>query len=241
MISPGFIDTHMHIDLSYTFTYTQDVPSLIGGAMKFHTFFDKCYMMTDDEIINSITNSCQKTIENCLINGTTALKTNVTVFDCWKKHSLDVALALKEYYKNKIDVINIIDFNPPEPTEYFLENVLPYQMDLIEEGKVDFIGGYPHKHPDGKSVIDSIFDIALKYNLPIDIHCDESDVPNLTCFEYALDKTIQTNMQGKVSFGHVTALSSNLMDEDKAKSLIEKAKEADRNTYFMQYVPYGCK
>ena len=32
LLSPGFVDSHMHIDINYTYDYELAVPSLIGGA-----------------------------------------------------------------------------------------------------------------------------------------------------------------------------------------------------------------
>ncbi len=229
MVSPGFVDTHMHIDLSYTYDFSLDVPSLIGGAGKFRSMFAKNTCDSDEVIYQEVVDRCARTIDNCLINGTTALKTNVTTFDFWKTLAIDAIIDLKERYKGLIDVYNIIDFHPQEPSEYFFESIQPYQKEMAEKGLIDYVGGYPHKHPNGKEVVDIIFDIAKEYSLPIDIHCDESDVPMLTCFEYVLDKIIATNMQGKVSFGHVTALSASMLDEKTAQRLIKKAVLAQAN------------
>lgn len=229
MISPSFIDTHMHIDLSYTYDYKLDVPSLIGGCSKLATAFLPKLANTYEEVYEELFDRCAKTIDSCLVNGTTALKTNVTNFDEWGKASIVSIVDLKKRYKGVFDVYNAIDFNTPYASEYFYKEMLPHQYEMLERNDIDFIGGYPYKHPDFKKEVDNIFAIAEKYNLPIDIHCDESDVPILECFEYVLDKIIETNMQGRVTLGHLTALSASTMNEETAKSLIEKAAQAKIN------------
>jgi cytosine deaminase len=55
---------------------------------------------------------------------------------------------------------------------------------------------------------------------------DESDAPDVSCFEYVLDKTIAAGMQGRVTCGHVTALSAPGMDEGRAARAIEKTAKA---------------
>ena len=170
-----------------------------------------------------------KTLDNCMRHGTTAVKTNVSYFPQWKGLAFQAMLDLKEAYKDRIDLYNLICFTYQIPDEIFEKEVVPEWETMAAEGKVDFIGGYPHKYPNSKEIIDEIFERARKYNRPIDIHCDESDVPNLDCFSYVLDKIIETGMEGKVSFGHVTALSAKMLDEDTAQKLIKKAVRAKAN------------
>lgn len=229
LVSPGFLDTHMHIDLSYTFDYTNDVPSLIGGAKMFPSYFDKCYSWTKEEMYEDITRRSAQTIDACIVQGTTGLKTNVTYMNFWKGMALDSMVELKERYKDKCDVFNCVTFTHPEKDEIFELEVVPEWEQAARDGKIEFVSGYPHKHPDGKAVIDSIFAHAKEFNLPIDIHCNESDVPDLGCFEYVIDKTIEEHMEGKVTMGHVTALSSKMMSDEEAKRLIEKAARAQVN------------
>lgn len=229
LLSPAFVDSHMHIDLNYTYDYEYAVPSLIGGARVFRSIFDCHRNMTKKEMYDDIWERSAKTLDNCMIHGTCAVKTNVTYFEQWKGLAFDVMLDLKEAYKERCDLYNCITFTNPIPDPVFEQEVVPLWEKMAEEGKVDFVSGYPHKHPNRREVIDSIFARAKRFGLPIDIHCDESDVPNLECFSYVLDKIMENKMEGKVTLGHVTALSSKTLDEQLAQELIEKAARADVN------------
>lgn len=60
--------------------------------------------------------------------------------------------------------------------------------------------------PDYKAVTEDCFQLAVKYGLPLDLHCDEADVTNLDCFRYIIECTEKYGMQGKVTCGHVTAI-----------------------------------
>lgn len=229
MISPGFVDSHMHIDLNYTFDYTLDVPSLIGGSKEFLSIFYKSNYQTRKEIFDDINRRSAMTIDNCIKNGTTALKTNVTYLEPWKDISMDSIVYLKDKYKDLCDVYILACLYMPRPDEVFENEVVPKWGKAVRDGKVDFLAAYPHKHPDGRSIIDSVFAMSEEYGLPIDMHCDESDVPVLDCFSYVLDKTIETGMQGKVTLGHVTALASHFFGDEEAAELIKKAARADVN------------
>ena len=230
LLSPGFIDSHMHIDLSYTYDYETKIPSLIGGAKQFHTLFDECASQPREQLFDAINARSAATVEACAVNGTTTLKHNVTYTNTWDTLGLDSALYIKERYQKYCSVLNCVSFSnpiPPELDPVFYEVVLPYYEQAGAAGKVDFVSGYPHKHPDGKAVIDGIFAYAEKYDRPIDIHCDETDVPLLTCFDYVTKKTAETGMNGQVSCGHVTGLSSHDLSDDTAKRLIEQAAAAN--------------
>ena len=72
----------------------------------------------------------------------------------------------------------------------------------IKQGEVDFIAGYPTLSDNYQNDVDFIFDLALTYGLPVDLHVDESDEPNIDCFLYVLEKTIKTHMEGRVTCGY---------------------------------------
>lgn len=228
LVSPGFLDTHMHIDINYTFDYTLEVPSLIGGAKMFPSYMNRHLFYTEEEILSDINYRSALTIENGLKNGTTGMKTNVTYMAQWGALALDSMIQLKEAYKGMLDlyIIQVFSNQIPDPG---WPKALEYFHEMAAQGKIDFVASYPHKFPNGPEIIDDMFAIAKKYNLPIDMHCDESDVPNMDCFSYTLEKIAETGMEGKVTFGHITALSSKAMNEEEAQRLVHRAAEVKAN------------
>jgi cytosine/adenosine deaminase-related metal-dependent hydrolase len=75
-----------------------------------------------------------------------------------------------------------------------------------------------------REYIDTIFDLALKNNLPIDFHVDESDEPEVTTLDYIAEKTIATGMEGKVTAGHCTSLAA--VSDKIAEKVIAQCAEA---------------
>jgi len=81
---------------------------------------------------------------------------------------------------------------------------------------------------DTKRHIDIVFEMAQKYDAPIDLHADFSDEASDQRFAsaaYVAQKTIDTGYQGRVSLGHVTSLGS--LDPDELKPVIELLRKAD--------------
>jgi cytosine deaminase len=93
----------------------------------------------------------------------------------------------------------------------------PSTVDLLEEclrNGADVVGGctYNEADVDGcKEHIRLVFDLAEKYDVPVDMHCDfqtdDSD-PRYALVEHIADVTMDRGMQGRVTLGHMTSLGS---------------------------------
>jgi cytosine deaminase len=176
--------------------------------------------LPEDQIYGDILARSRRLLDMAVRSGTTAIKTNVLISPAWKLKALDAMTRLRDEYRDRIDVLTAVPWEPGFEKE----------LDAAaSRGDVNFIAGYPTLSGDYRSGVDAVFKKADQFGLPIDIHVDESDVPNIDCFEYVLDKTIQTGMGGRVTCGHVTALSAVGMDERKAKEAVEKTARAQVN------------
>lgn len=89
---------------------------------------------------------------------------------------------------------------------------------------VDGIGGAPHISDMPYECVDEIFNYAKTYQLPIDLHTDESDDPTVDTVLYIAEKTMEYGFEGKVVVDHLCSLAA--MDHDKAEAVIKKMKEA---------------
>ena len=67
----------------------------------------------------------------------------------------------------------------------------------------------------------------MEYDLPLDLHVNEADAPDLRCFEYVINKTLETGLKGRVTCGHVTGM--NAVPDEQAAEDIAIAKEAGVN------------
>lgn len=219
VIVPTFMDTHMHIDKAFTMDDDETI-SLIAACSNSDRRDVEYYGWTDEQIYDFIMKNSSRVVEMCIAHGTTLIKTNLLFTPRWRTIALDVMMDLKKKYAGYCDVMNLVSY--PEP---FKEELLQATRD----GKVDFVAGYPHLTPDHKAITDECFAIAGEFGLPVDLHCDESDVINLDCFRFIIKKTKETHMEGLVTCGHVTGLNANQMPEELANEAIREAAEARMN------------
>jgi cytosine deaminase len=213
---PGFVDSHTHIDKALI------PPDSSGAGLLSAIKASDEYItrMPEQNVLPDILARSIKVLDMAVRNGTTAIKTNVLIHPSWGTKALTAMTELKEQYRDRITLLNAV------PWEKGFEKEIDA---AAARGEVDFIAGYPSLSDDYRTDVDAIFRRALQFGLPVDIHVDESDAPQIDCFEYVLDKTIETGMQGRVTCGHVTALSAAGIDEKRAMKAVEKTARAKVN------------
>jgi cytosine deaminase len=216
LLAPGFIDSHTHIDKALI-PGDPESTDLLSAIRASERYLEQ---VPEEKILEDILLRSRRILEMAIRNGTTALKTNVLINNTWRLKALDAMAQLREEYRDRIALFTAV------PWEKQFEKELAA---AIRRGQINFLGGYPSLSPDFKTDVDTIFEAASRYGLPVDIHVDESDSPNIDCFEYVLDKTIETGMRGRVTCGHVTALSAPGMDAKTAARAIEKTARAQVN------------
>lgn len=235
VISPGFVDAHMHIDNAFT-SDEDDTTDLLSARIRLDNRIRDEYMGWDrQEVVDDIVDRASQVVEMCIANGTTAVKTHVQVSPVTGYAALDAMDILKKKYADRITIKTVV----PAP-----EKMLDEWRRYAEAGAIDFIGGYPdaaYNELTGcleyttacRREIDRIFELAKEYDLPVDIHCDESDSSNLDCFLYIVDKTYENGMQDRVTCSHVTGLAAKDIDEAYAADAIARAAKARVNVVTM--------
>lgn len=242
LVSPSFCDTHTHLDKAFQMEYAEyrdkvrelEAEYYAGDEVDYG--YPVCggsesYLMgllkeqnDEDGLKEIIRTRISRALDMAVANGTGLIKTNNT----WGPLSVEVVEGLKQEYAGKIDLKNIVIYT--SNTEE--GDACTMTADKLDEycaaGAVDFLGGY-FDGDYGYDDIDGLFELASKYDLPIDVHVLETDVPLLKPFDYFLDKTLEYGMEGKVTFGHLTALDAPGTDEDELAAVIEKAAKAQAN------------
>ena len=219
LLTPGFMDTHMHIDKAFTMQNDATV-SLIGACANSERFSDYYYGWTEEQIYDEIMEHAGRVAEMCIVHGTSLLRSNVLFTPSWNTIALQAMTDLKKKYAAYLDIQTCVSF----PEEYRKE-----LLAAAAKGEIDCIGGYPHLAPDYKAVTEDCFRLAEEFGLPADLHCDEADVTNIDCFRYITECTGKYHMEGRVTCGHVTALNATGISESAAEDAIKRAAEAGLN------------
>ena len=214
LVTPAFVDSHTHLDKAFT-VGEDDFATLQEAA---GVILQRQGALSREELIEDIKARARQVLEREIAHGSGTIKSHVMVCPQWGMASMTAINQLKEEYRGRIDILNIVQWDAAYDGEFDA---------AARAGEIDFIAGYPLFTPDPMGCIDQLFALAAKYSLPLDLHIDESDNPNIDCFLKVLAKTEEYGLQGRVTCGHVCALSA--VDDDLARRAIEQCARAQVN------------
>lgn len=198
LVSPGFVETHIHLDKSCILDRCSAERGDIEEAIQEVARVKKDFTPED---VNA---RARRTLEKCLLNGTTHMRTHLEVDPVIGLRGLDGVLPLVEEYRWAID-IEICIF----PQEGLLNN--PGTDDLIVEALKrggNVVGAAPYTDSDPHGQIDRIFEIARDFDIDIDMHLDFGADPEDLDLLHVCRRTEEYGYGGRVAIGHVTKLSA---------------------------------
>ncbi len=220
LVSPGFVDSHMHFDKVLSLGDTES-PTLQEAVANFTKYLQG---VPSQELKADIKRRAREVARMCCIGGTTALRSNANVEAAVGLQGLEALQELKAELQDTVD-IHVTAL----PSFYDGEKNQTQRMNLLREaagaGLIDFMGGAMHLHDNWEEITKELFEIAVKYDLPIDFHVDESDHPDVRNFMQVAELTKTYGYEGRVSCGHVTALCA--VDDKTAERAILAAKDAN--------------
>lgn len=215
---PGFIEPHIHLD---KVMINREVRANVSGTLPeaIEIIWEKKKTYTVDEVVRR----AGYVIESAVANGVMHIRTHVDVDTIGGLKPMEGVLAAREKYAHLVDM-QVVAF----PQEGILRN--PGAEDLMwraMEMGADVVGGMPFNEAspaDSKRHIEIAFDIAKKFDAPIDMHVDETDDPNAKTLEMLADQTVENGWQGRVTAGHTCSLAGH--PDDYAAKVIAKVKAA---------------
>lgn len=218
---PGFIEAHLHLDKAFLY---RRMPARLGTleeAIRV-TGILKAKQEREDVLARS-----RQVLDMAISNGTTLIRAHPDVDPIQGLIGVETALQLKDEYRDLID-LQIVAF--PQEGILKTQGVVELMEQAIKLG-ADVVGGCPYNEvswDDTRAHVDKVFELAVKNDLPVDMHADFADEASDQRFasaEYIARKTIELGYQGRVALGHVTSLAA--MAPDRLGPLIELLHEAD--------------
>lgn len=214
LVVPGLVESHTHLDKSFT-AVDEDTPNLQEAYGIFTRYLAK---IPPEGMVEDIKARSRRVLDWELASGASAVKSHVLVCPQWGMGSLQAINELKEEYRGRLDLYNITQWTPEYDREF---------RAAAKAGEIDFIAGYPLFTDDPMGNIDQVFALAEEYGLPLDLHIDERDEPDISCFLSVIEHTRRYHMEGRVTCGHVTALCA--VEDEPAHRAICEAVEAGIN------------
>ncbi|OXM88235.1 amidohydrolase [Paenibacillus rigui] len=218
LLLPGLVDAHMHLDKAFSLPQVGNVSGTLLEAIQNYKAMSPKF--TQEEIKRRIIKSAM----SALSYGTTTIRTHLDFnLKAGKEvafRTMHAALEAKEMLSGVVD----LQLFPMVP----FTGITPMELDAVEEAirlGVDGVGGAPHLSETPFQDIDGIFGLALKYGLPLDLHTDESDDPQVHTVSYIAEQTIRHDYQGRVTVDHLCSLSA--LSQEKADQAIALMAKAD--------------
>ncbi|MBE6066488.1 MAG: cytosine deaminase [Clostridium lundense] len=201
LVMPPFIEPHVHLDAALTAGEPRwnESGTLFEGIQCWAE--RKPYLTAED-----VKARAKKAIEWQIANGIQYIRTHVDVTD-EKLTALKALIEVKDELKDYV-TLQIVAF----PQEGILS--YPNGFELLEESLklgADVIGAIPHfefTREYGVKSIEKIFELAIKYNKLIDVHCDEIDDEQSRFLEVVAAKAYEYNIGSRVTASHTTAMHS---------------------------------
>ena len=170
LVMPPYVDPHLHLDYVYTLSELGQEGAGSGTLFEAIELWPK---FKETLTVESVKKLALKGIKDEVSQGVQHIRTHIDVTDP-NFTALKAMLEMKEDLKDTVD-IQIVAF--PQQGMYTYKG----GRDLVEEALkmgADIVGGIPHYEPArefGEKSVHDIVQLALKYDKPIDVHCDETD------------------------------------------------------------------
>ena len=220
LVSPPFCDAHLHLDavLSVGKPRYNMSGTLLEGI---NIWGDLKKELTKEEIKRNAI----EVVKWEVANGSMYIRTHADATDR-TGNAVEALLEVKEEVKDFAE-LQVVAF--PQDcifTECGNDKMLE---DALIQG-CDAVGGLPYMElspEDGLKDIKYVFDLAEKYGVPVDIHCDENTDSQSRYVEAMARETVVRGMKGKVTASHATAMHN--YNNDFVQKLIGNIKRAEMN------------
>ncbi len=197
LVSPGLIETHVHLDKSRILDRCTPSPNRGSDHMM------RVSAVKPDFTVEDVYARARATLEACVLNGATHMRTHVEVDPNIGMRSFEALLQLREDMRWAID-LDLCVFAQEGMTN------VPEADANVEEGLkrgVPVIGGAPGYDPDHPGHITRVFELAREYGADVDLHLDVGPTTNDMDIHLVCDLTEQYGMGGRVAIGHGTKYS----------------------------------
>jgi cytosine deaminase len=198
LLSPGFVETHIHLDKSCILARcgceTQRFPH---GAMERVSAVKHTFTVED------VTARAAGTLEKCIQHGTTRIRTHAEVDPLVGLRGFEGVKALVEAYAWAVDIEICV-----MPQEGLLNNPGTDELMVAAlRNGAKVVGAAPSYDSDSAAQIRRVFEMAREFDVDIDMHLDSGHVPTKLDLDLVCELTDRQGWGGRVAIGHVTKLA----------------------------------
>ena len=202
LVLPPYVDPHLHLD--YIFSGLGEGNANVSGTLfeGIQRWSDNKKDLTEDKVRESALKGIQKEVSH----GVQYIRTHVDVTDP-NLTGMKALLKLREELKD-IVTLQLVAF--PQEGFFRYKGAADLVRKALEMG-ADVVGGIPHfeiSYEHGVESLKQIVDLALEFDVMIDIHCDENDDPNSRFFEVLNALVMEKDYGSKTTASHTTSFGA---------------------------------
>ena len=199
LLTPHLAEPHVHLDAALLGARMPNRSgTLVEGIANWAVLRED---LTPEDVIQR----ALQTAEMYAKYGTTRIRTHV---DTGSLLAVEAMITVRQQLAQRGQTLQIVAF----PQEGILRK--PGQREQWEKAVAmgcDAVGAIPHFErttEEGWESVRLAFDLAEKYDVLVDFHCDETDDPGSRNLEVVCTETLKRGFQGRVVAGHCTAMHS---------------------------------
>ncbi|HET7715001.1 MAG TPA: amidohydrolase family protein [Bauldia sp.] len=198
MVTPGFIETHIHLDKSCILDRCTSEKGDLEEAIQQVALAKKAFTPED------VYQRGARTLRKSILNGTTHMRTHLEVDPGIGLRGFEGVRQLVEDYKWAID-LEICVF----PQEGLLNNPGTDELMVAAlRNGARVVGAAPYTDSNPHGQIDRVFAMAKEFDVDIDMHLDFGADTSSLDLDHVCRLTDREGWGGRVTIGHVTKLSA---------------------------------
>ncbi len=202
LVCAGLIETHIHLDKSRIIGRCPPPPSHEPGGRRVNPV-TLTAPLKKEFTIEDVRQRAEATLYECLVNGTTRMRTQVEIDPGIGLRGFDAVQSLAADYHWAID-IELCVFPQDGLTNYpGTEELL---VAALKRG-APVLGAAPRYDSDPSAQIERIFALAREFDVDLDLHLDVGDSPDQMHIYQVLELTERYGRGGRVVAGHMAKLS----------------------------------
>ena len=208
VLLPSFIEPHAHLDKALTASLVRNVTGDLLGAI---TAMDTLRAITTPADIAA---RAEAAMRIHLAYGTTHIRSHVNVLPDVGLTGLEAMIEVRERWRGIIDLQLVALVNDTSG---------PLLRAALREG-ADVAGGCPHMEEDPARAVAACLDAAGEAGVPIDLHTDETLLPDALSLLTMAELVRRTGFEHQVTASHCVSLV--MQSLARQEEIVEKVAEA---------------
>ncbi|MBV9825277.1 MAG: amidohydrolase family protein [Alphaproteobacteria bacterium] len=197
LVCAGLVETHIHLDKSRIADRCPPPQQRRVNPVTMTAPLKKEFTVED------VYHRAEATLRECLVNGTTRMRTQVEIDPGIGLRGFEAIGALAKDYRWAID-LEMCVFPQDGLTNYpGTEELL---VEALKQG-APVLGAAPRYDSNPEAQVERIFELAQEYDVDLDLHLDVGDDPRQMHIYQVLALTERYKRGGRVVAGHMAKLS----------------------------------